>query len=102
MDAPRSQGAARSAASQVALLELRAEMERTGTVLAAARSGSTDSRGLADARRDHVTAMTAYEEGLRALHLPVPPKLRDALRLQARVVAMSDPTPSFYTPRTAR
>jgi hypothetical protein len=30
--------------------------------------------------------MIAYEEALNALHLPVPPRLRDELRLLRRVV----------------
>jgi hypothetical protein len=38
--------------------------------------------------------MTAYQCALQAMSLPVPRQLRDDLRLQARVVAMSDRTAS--------
>jgi hypothetical protein len=78
----------------LALLELRAAVISAGQAVAEARRGTVDVRGLADARRDHVSAMTAYQCALQAMSLPVPRQLRDDLRLQARVVAMSDRTAS--------
>lgn len=94
MDPVQGRGATRSAAGRLALLELRAAVISAGEAVAEARRGTVDVRGLVDARRDHVSAMTAYQCALQAMSLPVPRQLRDDLRLQARVVAMSDRTTS--------
>jgi hypothetical protein len=102
MDVPTRRRLARTPAGQLALLELRTAVLETGFALAQARVGSTDARGLVDARREHVSAMTAYETALESMHFPVPRQLRDALRLQSRVAAMSEPVPILYAPRTAR
>jgi hypothetical protein len=102
MDVPTRRKLARTPAGQLALLELREAVLDTGVALAEARVGSTDVRGLVKARREHVSAMTAYETALRSMHLPVPRQLRDALRLQARVAAMNETVPIVYAPRPAR
>lgn len=90
MDAVR--GKTRSAAGRVALLELRAAVIRAGEAVAEARRGTVDVRSLVAARRNHVSAMTAYQGALQAMSLPVPRQLRADLRLQSRVVAISDRT----------
>lgn len=100
MDATPDRGAPRSAAGRLALLELRAAALRAGQAVADARRGAVDVRILLAARREHVSAMTAYEQALRAMSLPVPRQLRDDLRLQARVVSMSDRS-LMYPPRTS-
>jgi hypothetical protein len=94
MDEVPGSGKTRSAAGRLALLELRAAVIRAGEVVAEARRGTVDVRSLVAARRNHVSAMTAYEGALQAMSLPVPRQLRADLRLQSRVVAMSDRTAS--------
>jgi hypothetical protein len=45
------------------------------------------------ARRDYLGAIVDYERALNALRLPVPPRLRDEMRLLSRLVSASGPGP---------
>ena len=68
------------------LAELHEAMATAQAEVAAQRRPPSDANLLAIARSHHVLAMIAYEEALKSLHLPVPPRLRDDLRLLRRVV----------------
>jgi len=70
------------------LAELHVAMSSAQAEVAARRRQPSDPTLLAVARGHHVTAMVAYEEALRSLHLPVPPRLRDDLRLMRRLVRL--------------
>jgi hypothetical protein len=94
MDPMQGGGATRSAAGRLALLELRDAAIMAGEAVAEARRGTVDVRQLVAARREHVSAMTAYQGALQAMSLPVPRQLRADLRLEARVVGMTDRTAS--------
>lgn len=68
------------------LADLREAMATAQVEVANQRRPPSDANLLAIARSHHVAAMIAYEEALNALHLPVPPRLRDDLRLLRRLV----------------
>ena len=90
MDVDTTQDPPRTPASRMALLELREAAILAAEAVASARRGSVDARTLVTVRRDHVQAMAAYERALVTMGLPVPRQLRDTLRLERRVVALSD------------
>lgn len=75
-----------SSSGGLLLAELHAAMARAQAEVAAHRRPPSDANLLAIARGRLVMAMTAYEEALTSLNLPVPPRLRDDLRLMRRVV----------------
>lgn len=75
-----------SSSGRVLLADLCEAMTQAQAEVAAQRRPPSDPNLLAVARRQHVAAMIAYEQALNALHLPVPPRLRDDLRLLRRVV----------------
>lgn len=99
MNTTPERGTTRTPAGRMVLLDLRSAVLRAGEAVAEARRGPVDVRSLVAARRDHVLAMTAYKRALQAMSLPVPRQLRDDLRLQARVVAMSDGIIAYPPPR---
>ena len=70
------------------LAELCEAMTAAQVEVANQRRQPSDANLLAMARNHHVATMIAYEEALNALHLPVPPRLRDDLRLLRRVVRL--------------
>jgi hypothetical protein len=76
-----------TSSGRVILLHLRAAMLEAHARVVTCRQRPVDVPRLLAARRAYVCAMTAYEQALRALHLPVPPRLRDDLRLLRRLVA---------------
>ncbi|WP_140743919.1 hypothetical protein [Pedococcus bigeumensis] len=75
-----------SLSGRALLAELHEAMATAQAEVAAQRRPPSDANLLAIARSHHVLAMIAYEEALKSLHLPVPPRLRDDLRLLRRVV----------------
>lgn len=75
-----------SSSGRALLAELHAAMTSAQAEVAAHRRPPSDANLLTIARGHLVSAMTAYEEALTSLHLPVPPRLRDDLRLLRRVV----------------
>jgi hypothetical protein len=75
-----------SVSGRALLAELHATMATAQAEVAAQRRPPSDAHLLAIARNHQVLAMIAYEEALTSLHLPVPPRLRDDLRLLRRVV----------------
>ena len=84
--APVRVGQQLSSSGRVLLADLREAMANAQVEVANQRRPPSDANLLAIARSHHVAAMIAYEEALNALHLPVPPRLRDDLRLLRRVV----------------
>jgi hypothetical protein len=75
----------------------------TAAALADARGPDAGgATALALARRNHVTALTAYESALRAMRLPVPRRLRDDLRLLSGVVSLTERGPVAYAQRVTR
>ena len=78
--------ARRMSSSGLLLAELHAAMTVAQAEVAAHRRPPSDATLLAIARGHHMMAMAAYEEALTSLHLPVPPRLRDDLRLLRRLV----------------
>jgi hypothetical protein len=77
-----------TSSGRVLLADLREAMAAAQAEVANQRRPPSDPNLLAIARSHHVAAMIAYEEALNALHLPVPPRLRDDLRLLRRVVRL--------------
>lgn len=75
-----------SSSGRMLLAELHAAMALAQAEVAAQRRPPSDPNVLAIARGRLVTAMADYEEALTSLHLPIPPRLRDDLRLLRRVV----------------
>jgi hypothetical protein len=75
-----------SSSGRALLAELHGAMAIAQAEVATQRRPPSDAGLLAIARSHHVLAMIAYEEALKSLHLPVPPRLRDDLRLLRRVV----------------
>jgi hypothetical protein len=84
--APVRVGHQLSSSGRVLLADLREAMANAQLEVANQRRPPSDANLLSIARSHHVAAMIAYEEALTALHLPVPPRLRDDLRLLRRVV----------------
>ena len=74
-----------TSSGRVLLADLREAMATAQVEVANQRRPPSDANLLAIARSHHVAAMIAYEEALPALHLPVPPRLRDDLRLLRRL-----------------
>ncbi|MDC5697781.1 hypothetical protein OO014_10955 [Intrasporangium calvum] len=64
---------------------LRQSMDRAHTALMAARRATSGRTDLERARSDYLRAMVAYQQALAVFRLPVPPRLRDELRLLRRV-----------------
>ncbi len=75
-----------SSSGRAMLAELHEVMATAQAEVASHRRPPSDPNLLAIARSHQVMAMIAYEEALTSLHLPVPPRLRDELRLLRRVV----------------
>lgn len=75
-----------SACSRAQLATLREAVSHAQEAVLAMRRSPADREQLATARREHLAAMLAYERALTSLRLPVPPRLRDELRLLRRVV----------------
>lgn len=75
-----------SSSGRAMLAELYEVMATAQAEVATQRRPPSDANLLAIARSHQVLAMIAYEEALKSLHLPVPPRLRDDLRLLRRVV----------------
>ena len=72
---------------QLLLANLRDALVEAEHEVAMQRRAPCDAHLLALARRHHYSALDAYEQALTALKLPVPPRLRDELRLLRRLVS---------------
>jgi hypothetical protein len=89
IEAPQAARPLQPASGRVLLLDLRAAMSTAHARVVDCRRPPVDLQQLLAARHEYVSAMVAYEKALCVLHLPVPPRLRDDLRLLRRLVASS-------------
>lgn len=78
--------------SQV-LAELRRGMDLAREGVMAARRPPAGPSDLVEARADYLVAMLAYQEALSVYRLPIPPRLRDEVRLMRGLVSGARRTP---------
>jgi hypothetical protein len=68
------------------LTALRDAMSSAREAVMTARAAPAGQIQLAAARRDHLAALSAYQQALTEFGLPIPPRLRDEARLLRRLL----------------